>query len=47
MYIERIEVKNFRVIGYAGIGIDFNEGINIIIGENNSGKSAIIDAIRL
>lgn len=47
MYIERIKVKNFRVIGDAGIGIDFNEGINIIIGENNSGKSAIIDALRL
>ncbi|MDD2436261.1 MAG: AAA family ATPase [Massilibacteroides sp.] len=24
-----------------------NKGINIIIGENNSGKTAIIDALRI
>ncbi len=47
MYVERIHVKNFRTIGSAGITLNCNKGINIILGENNSGKSAVIDALRL
>lgn len=30
-----------------GINVVFNKGVNAIIGENNSGKSSIIDAIRI
>lgn len=44
MYIEQIEISNFRK--YNHIIIPFNKGLNLFVGENNSGKSAIIDAIR-
>jgi len=27
--------------------INFRKGVNIIIGENNAGKTAIIDALRI
>ena len=47
MYIEKIHVKNFRRIGDSGINMNCNKGINILLGENNSGKTAIIDALRL
>lgn len=47
MYIENLFVQNFRAIGSAGITLNCNKGINIILGENNSGKSAVIDALRL
>lgn len=44
MYIGQIEINNFRK--YSHIVIPFNKGLNLFVGENNSGKSAIIDAIR-
>ena len=47
MYINKIKITNFRSIGADGIKINCNNGLNIILGENNSGKSSIIDAIRL
>ena len=45
MFLKRFEVKNFRCIKNASI--DFNKGVNILIGENNSGKTAILDALRV
>src|SRR5690554_5794706 len=45
MYLERMTIKNFRCIKDATIY--FNEGLNILIGENNSGKTTILDALRL
>lgn len=45
MYIEKLTIKNFRGIEEAYI--NFNKTINILIGSNNIGKSAIIDVIRL
>lgn len=47
MYIEKIKICNFRIIDKTGIELKFNKGINTIIGANNIGKSAIIDAIRI
>lgn len=47
MYIEKLFVKNFRTICSSGVTLNCNKGINIILGENNSGKSALIDALRL
>lgn len=45
MYLEKLCIKKFRSID--NITLDFNKGVNIIIGENNAGKSAIIDALRI
>lgn len=45
MYISELKLKNFRK--YQNVNIKFNEGLNVIVGENNSGKTAIIDAIRI
>jgi putative ATP-dependent endonuclease of OLD family len=45
MYLEKFTIRNFRSI--ENLSITFNKGVNIIIGENNAGKSAIIDALRI
>jgi len=45
MYLAEFEVKNFRCLKY--LKIHFRSGLNVILGENNTGKSALIDAIRL
>jgi len=45
MYISRLVIRNFRAFEF--IELNFNEGLNVIIGENNSGKSALIDALRI
>lgn len=47
MYIEKVFIRNFRAIGENGISLICNKGINLILGENNAGKSAVIDALRL
>lgn len=45
MYLRQIVIKNFRAI--RELTVDFYEGVNILIGENNSGKTAVIDALRI
>lgn len=45
MYISTLIISNFRA--FKTLGLNFNKGVNIIIGENNAGKSAIIDALRI
>ncbi|WP_078394562.1 ATP-dependent nuclease [Shouchella patagoniensis] len=52
MYLKKIKLYNFRKFkgssdGKAGLEVSFNKNFNLIIGENDSGKTAIIDAIRL
>lgn len=47
MYLRKISIKNFRVFGEKGVDLVFHKGVNAIIGENNAGKSAVIDAIRI
>lgn len=47
MYLKRITIRNFRIFDEKGIDVFFNPGVNAIIGENNSGKSTLIDAIRI
>ncbi|MBP7212938.1 MAG: AAA family ATPase [Anaerolineaceae bacterium] len=46
MYLSSLELNNFRCFGEKQV-IEFNNGLNILVGENDSGKSAIIDAIRI
>jgi len=45
VFLKRFAIKNYKCIKDASI--DFNEGVNILIGENNSGKTAVLDALRL
>lgn len=45
MYLSYIKVENYK--GIEVIETEFDPKLNIIIGENGCGKSAIIDAIRL
>lgn len=57
MYLSNIKIWNFRKIGTAdqsgeikndnaGINLNFNPTLNVLVGENDSGKTAIVDAIR-
>ena len=45
MYISKIRIKNFR--NFKDNEILFNDGINVIIGHNNSGKSNLLKALSL
>ncbi|MGP1993009.1 ATP-dependent nuclease [Zobellia laminariae] len=45
MYLSRLKISNFRAI--KAIELEFNKGVNILIGENNAGKTAVIDALRI
>ena len=47
MYLKKLFIKNFRAFDESGIELVFNKGVNAIIGENNSGKSSVIDALRI
>jgi putative ATP-dependent endonuclease of OLD family len=55
MYLSELKIWNFRKYGIKGdsieksdpgISIKFHEGMNVLIGENDSGKTTIIDAIK-
>lgn len=45
MPIERVIVKNYRTLKNADV--KFGEGVNIIVGENETGKSTLLEAINL
>lgn len=45
MYLKKLHVENYRAL--RSISINFQKGLNIIIGGNNAGKTAIIDALRI
>lgn len=47
MYISKVIIRNFRVFDSDGITATFKKGVNAVIGENNCGKSALVDALRL
>lgn len=56
MYLSNIKLWNFRKYGEVGsifdltkpnLDLNFTKGLNVLIGENDSGKTAIIDAIKL
>ncbi|MDK2564511.1 AAA family ATPase [Romboutsia sedimentorum] len=52
MFLSKLRIWNFRKYGTeengdAGIEVLFNDKLNLIVGENDSGKTAIIDAIKL
>ena len=45
MYISKILIENFR--SFEKTEVDFHEGINVLIGHNNSGKSNLLAAMAL
>ncbi|MEN5379084.1 ATP-dependent nuclease [Sphingobacterium kitahiroshimense] len=55
MFLNNLKLWNFRIFGTddsfdlskPNLSLDFNDGINVLIGENDSGKTAIIDAIKI
>ncbi|MBL1162144.1 MAG: DUF2813 domain-containing protein [Chlorobi bacterium] len=55
MYLSNIKLWNYRKFGTTGeidlakphLDLNLTKGLNVIIGENDSGKTAIIDAIKL
>ncbi|MCT4215272.1 AAA family ATPase [Elizabethkingia anophelis] len=55
MYLSNIKLWNFRKfgseneidLGKPNLDLNFTKGLNVIIGENDTGKTAIIDAIKL
>jgi putative ATP-dependent endonuclease of OLD family len=44
MYLYSLSLSNFRK--FKVLNISFNNGLNLLVGENDSGKTAIIDAIK-
>ena len=47
MYLSSLRIKNFRCFDGNEHSITFKKGLNVLVGENDSGKSAIMDAIKL
>lgn len=45
MYISQIRITNFR--NFKAEKIDFNDGVNVIIGHNNAGKTNLLKALSL
>ncbi len=54
MYVKDLRLWNFRKYGSSDdldrqpdLVVTFNRGLNVLIGENDSGKTAILDAVKL
>ncbi len=43
MYLRRLRIRGFRC--FDDFEIEFQSGINILIGENDTGKTAVLDAL--
>ncbi|WP_424191178.1 ATP-dependent nuclease [Ampullimonas aquatilis] len=48
MYLSELKIKNFRQFGAVEpvFSVQFHEGVTALVGENDAGKTAVIDAIR-
>ncbi|HDS1692669.1 MULTISPECIES: ATP-dependent nuclease [Pseudomonas] len=48
MHLSVLKLENFRQFGQASHGLEicFNPGVTALVGENDAGKTAVIDAIR-
>lgn len=51
MIVSRLNLYNFRrfkpIEGKPGLSVSFHKGLNAHIDENDSGKTALIDAIKI
>lgn len=48
MYLSILKIENFRQFGQANHGLEvaFNPGVTALVGENDAGKTAVIDPKR-
>lgn len=48
MHLAEIRIENFRLFGTgeSALVLPFQAGLNVLVGENDSGKTAIVDGIR-
>ncbi|MEZ2737999.1 ATP-dependent nuclease [Comamonas jiangduensis] len=50
MYLHRVTAVNFRAFGDRSTGkhldLELNSGLNVLVGENDAGKTSIVDVIR-
>lgn len=47
MFLSSLTIKNFRCFDGSEHKITFKNGLTVLVGENDSGKSAIMDAIKI
>jgi putative ATP-dependent endonuclease of OLD family len=49
MFLSKLEISNFRHFGEGAnaLVLELNNGITALVGENDAGKTAIVDAIRM
>ena len=45
MFIRKVKIHNFKC--YRDFEITLEEGLNIVVGDNEAGKSTILEAINL
>jgi len=45
MYLAHVIINNFRL--FKSLDLKLNKGLYVLIGENDAGKTALIDAIKL
>ena len=45
MYLSKVQIKGFR--NFSDFEVEFREGLNVLVGENNIGKTNLFDAIRI
>ena len=45
MWLRELQIRNFRKI--KALTVNFPRGLTVLVGENNSGKTTVIDALRL
>ena len=43
MNLRKIELRNFR--NYEHVALDFDPGVNLIVGDNAQGKTNLLEAI--
>jgi putative ATP-dependent endonuclease of the OLD family len=49
LFISKIKIENFRLFGSGdhAFVLDLNPGLTALVGENDAGKTAVVDALRL
>jgi putative ATP-dependent endonuclease of OLD family len=45
MYLKSLHIKDFR--GIKETTVSWHKGVNVLVGENNAGKTTVLDALRL